>query len=458
MGKRCTRCSSRAVAALAGPSTALEARRSPDAREPSGAPTAGEELCPADVQDNLAGPNPQGVPTVRKASLSLFLACAWCAATAAESRAVEFEKRQLSDKFYCEGAYYADFNRDGHVDVVSGPFWYQGPQFTERHEIRPAKEFDPKGYSDNFLTYTGDFNGDGWADVLYVPWPGKDASWYENPAGKDAPWKAHFALANVGNESPVWGVVNGDGRPDLAYNIDGFLGYGTWDPARPDEPWVFHPVSEKGGYQRYTHGMGIGDLSGDGRVDMLESGCWWEQPAEPKPGQPWVRHPQKFADAAAQLLVYDVDGDGLNDVVTAWHCHRYGLIWHRQTRDDAGRIGFEQNVILSPQPDVKSSDLRISQLHAFELVDINGDGLQDVLTGKRFWAHGPGGDVEPNGPAVVYWFELRRGADGKVEFIPHQIDDDSGVGTQVAATDLNGDKTPDVIVGNKKGTFVFLSR
>jgi hypothetical protein len=97
-------------------------------------------------------------------------------------------------------------------------------------------------------------------------------------------------------------------------------------------------------------------------------------------------------------------------------------------------------------------------LHAFDLVDFNGDGLLDVLTGKRFWAHGPNGDKEPNAPAVVYWFQLQRNADKSVNFIPHQIDDDSGVGTQVAAADLNDDKVPDVMVGNKKGTFVFLSQ
>jgi len=369
-----------------------------------------------------------------------------------------YKKIRLSDKFQAEGACHGDFNRDGKPDVVSGPYWYAGPDFKKRHEVRPPREFDPKNYSDNFLTYTGDFNGDGWTDILYVPWPGKDASWFENPAGKDRHWKEHPALKNVGNESPVWGDVNGDGRPDLVFNIDGFLGYGTWDPARPEEPWVFHPVSTKGGYQRYTHGAGMGDLNGDGRMDILESSCWWEQPANPREGKPWIRHDHRFAREGAQILVYDVDGDGLNDVITAWNCHGYGLVWHRQTRGAGGAIDFRQEVILPPKPDGTSKDLRISQMHALDLADMNGDGLKDILTGKRFWAHGPKGDVEPGAPAVVYWFELRRDSPQGVRFIPHQIDDDSGVGTQVDAADLNGDGRPDVIVGNKKGSFIFLSR
>ena len=157
------------------------------------------------------------------------------------------------------------------------------------------------------------------------------------------------------------------------------------------------------------------------------------------------------------MLVLDVDGDGLADVITAWHCHLYGLVWWRQLKRAGGEADWEQRTILSPTPDLGSSDFRVSQMHALELVDMNGDGLKDVLTGKRFWAHGPTGDKEPSAPAVVFWLELRRDASGSAKFVPHLIDDNSGVGTQVAATDLNGDRRPDVIVANKKGIFVHLS-
>jgi hypothetical protein len=377
--------------------------------------------------------------------------------TFAEQPGPKYKKITLSREFFCEGAYYGDFNRDGKLDVVAGPFWFEGPDFQKKHEVRPVRAYDPKGYSDNFLTFAGDFNGDGWTDILYISFPGDPAYWYENPAGKEGHWKKHLAFPVVDNESPMWGDINGDGRPELVFNTGGRLGYATYDPAQPDQPWVFHPITPKAGYHKYTHGIGFGDVNGDGRMDMLESGGWWEQPANAQPGQPWIKHPYKFAEEGAQMFVYDVDGDGLNDVVTVWHCHHYGLVWYKQQRDTEGRITWQQHVILPPRPDLHSQELRISQLHAVDLVDINRDGLADILTGKRFWAHGPQGDVEPNAPAMLYWFELRRDPSGP-RFIPHQIDDDSGVGTQVAAADLNGDGIPDIIVGNKKGIFLFLSQ
>lgn len=365
-----------------------------------------------------------------------------------------FKKVQLSKDFYAEGAYYADFNRDGKLDLVAGPFWFAGPDFQEKHEIRPPKSFDPHGYSDNFLTYTADFNGDGWADVLFVPHPGTEGFWYENPQNKPGHWQKHLAYPMVGNESPQLADVNGDGRLDLVFNNEGHLGYATFDPARPDEVWSFHAVSPQDSrYQRYTHGIGAGDLNGDGRMDLVEAAGWWEQPAATEAAGPWKFHPYKFAEAASQMLITDVDGDGLPDVINSWHCHLYGLVWNRQVRAANGDMTWQQHVIMSPKPDTSVDTVRFSQPHSMALADMNGDGLPDIVTGKRFWAHGPAGDVEPESPAVVYWFELQR-EHGQARFVPHLIDDDSGVGTQVTVADLNGDQRPEVIVANKKGIFL----
>src|SRR5262245_38363178 len=49
-----------------------------------------------------------------------------------------FKKIQATQEFWAEGSDIGDFNHDGQMDVVSGPFWYEGPDFKKRHEIYPA--------------------------------------------------------------------------------------------------------------------------------------------------------------------------------------------------------------------------------------------------------------------------------------------------------------------------------
>jgi hypothetical protein len=161
------------------------------------------------------------------------------------------------------------------------------------------------------------------------------------------------------------------------------------------------------------------------------------------------------------MHVYDVDGDGDQDVITSLVAHGYGLSWFEQIKKADGEIDFVDHAILPATAEGTLDGVQFSQAHAVHVVDVNGDGLKDVITGKRFWAHGPKGDPDPGGPALLYWFELVReggktGADA-VKYVPHKIDDASGVGTQFAVGDLNADGRIDIVIGNKKGGFVFRS-
>ena len=370
-----------------------------------------------------------------------------------------FKKIVLDDKFYCEGIHLADINKDGHLDVIAGPFWYEGPDFQVRHEYTDVQAIDPEAYSQFFFIFPGDFNGDGWTDILAVGFPGAEAFWYENPQGKDGPWKKTLAITQVGNESPVLVDLPGNSQPVLLHVKDGLVGWSYYDVKNPYSQWKFHPISSpQDNLKRTGHGIGYGDITGNGlRNDVIVSEGWFEAPDDINAAKPWKFHPFDFADAAAQMLVFDIDGDGLCDVVTSWHCHHYGLLWYRQIRGADGQITWEKHEILPVKPDMDSDALRITQLHAFDIADFNGDGRMDFVTGKRKWAHGSKGDSEPNAPFVLYWFENTKDANGQAVFVPHWIDDQSGVGTQVTVGDVNGDGKPDILSGNKNGIFVFFN-
>lgn len=414
-------------------------------------------------------------------ALAIFLALA--AAAYADS---DFKKIQLTEHFWAEGAHFGDFNKDGKNDIVYGPFWWEGPDFQKRHtywddsktsKIKKAdgsEETIPgyKGllaneneYSSNFLAFTHDINGDGWTDIIILGFPGKESWWFENPQGGEGKWKQHVAIDVTDNESPHFTDLTGDGRPEIVCTSGGFVGYAEFDPKNPTAKWTWRNISPKGHWGKFTHGFGVGDVNGDGRKDIIEAGGWWEQPAGAvagvsDPGHNWTKHDAIFGAAptngGAQMFAYDVNGDGKNDVITSLAAHQYGIVWFEQTVD-GGAVGWTKHTIVGSTPEENPQGIVFSQPHALDLVDMNGDGLKDLITGKRFWAHGPKGDPDPMGTPFLYWFELKRDG-GKASFVGHLIDDASGVGTQVTAGDVNGDQKPDVVVGNKRGAFVFLRK
>lgn len=402
-------------------------------------------------------------------------------AGAAEFTLQTFKKQQLEKFYWSEGAAFGDLNRDGKPDAISGPYWWEGPDFTKRHELyAPKTTFKVKNedgteqtwpgfegglgkknaYStDNFFVFVHDFDGDGWNDVLTYGLPHTPAYLYVNPAGREQWWVRHTVLDEVDNESPTFVDLTGDGKPEIVCVHGGNFGYASFDPKNPGAKWKFTPISTGGTWQRFTHGLGVGDINGDGRPDVLFKDGWFEQPASLAGDPAWRLHTYFFAPAAAQMFAYDVNGDGRTDVITALAAHGYGLAWYEQLpgKTAAGELTFKPHIFMNQAPSENRYGVAFSEIHAVELVDMDGDGLKDIVTGKCFWAHGPTGAPDSQAPAVLYWFKLVRGAGGAVDWVPHLIDDDSGVGRQVGLGDVNGDGRPDVVIGNKKGTFVFVN-
>jgi hypothetical protein len=365
----------------------------------------------------------------------------------AGSREVTFKRVVLTPEFFAEGEAVGDFDHDGNTDIASGPYWYSGPGFTARHELFAPMAFDIHSYSDCFFMFPADFDRDGWMDLMVVGFPGTGAFWLQNPHVTGTHWARMRVLDAVDDESPQLVDLTGDGGHQLVSANGGRLGWSEANPADPTAPWTFIPASAPGAFQAFTHGLGIGDVDGDGRNDLLEATGVWLQPPDAR-NTTWVYRPWDFGPGGAQMFATDVDGDGDADIVTSLMAHGFGHAWYEQ-RDG----GFEQHLFSSTMAD---GGLALHEPHALAQADFNGDGLLDLVAGERFWAHVPAVQ-DPAIPARLYWFELTRDA-GTAQYVPHFIDDQSGVGTQVTAADVNGDGKPDVITAGKKGAYVFLQQ
>lgn len=365
----------------------------------------------------------------------------------------QFKRHTLSNDFISEGVAVGDVNKDGLLDVLAGPCWFEAPDW-KRHEIAPVESFSVRtSYSHSFLDYGLDVNLDGWIDLIVIDFPGTGAYWYENPKNATGHWKKHLIFPTVGNESPAFVDVDGDGRTDLLC-ADATGRQMIWLQAptsRKDTAWKRFPISKQNpdGTDIFSHGLGYGDVNHDGRADLIIKNGWWEAPPDRK--QPdWTFHPADLGEDCSQMYVMDVNQDGMPDVISA-SAHKYGIWWHEQGKDDQGKPEWGTHVI----------SYSTSQTHSLAMADFNGDGYPDFVTGKRYFAHlehyNPGNKatIDPGSyeKPLIYWFEYTPGK--RPYWIEHEIDDDSGVGLNIVTQDMNNDGMPDIVISNKKGVFLF---
>jgi hypothetical protein len=378
----------------------------------------------------------------------------------------DFRKQTLNDFYYGWGQAAADFNHDGHLDIASGPFIYYGPDFTKRREYFRGEATDPTTdfNMEAHEVFAGNFTGNpDWPDLITVKFGGGHCVYlYVNPQGENRIWKSYPVVDNVSSEISIMADIDGSGKPALVFTSEGRVRYAEPDPSNPTAPWIIHNVSEAG--YGASHGLGAGDINGDGLVDIVDPYGWWEHPKSGSSDQTWKYHPQAFAQyshgfmGGAVMAVYDVNGDGLADVVTSLAAHGWGLAWFEQKRDSQGNISFVEHMIMDDFSTKNAGGVTFSELHGSGVADINGDGIPDFLVGKRWYSHLDSGlDPYTFGPPVLYWYETVRDpkAPGGARFVPHLIDNDSGVGNTVLAVDLNHDGAMDIVTSTRFGAFIF---
>jgi hypothetical protein len=199
-------------------------------------------------------------------------------------------------------------------------------------------------------------------------------------------------------------------------------------------------------------------------MDIVNPYGWWEQPPPGSNQDTWTYHPEVFGRYGRDIMggsvmaVYDVNGDGLNDVVTVLNAHGWGLAWFEQKRDAAGKISFVRHMISDDLFTKNAGDVVFSEPHGTTFADVDGDGIPDFIVGKRYWSHRDDYlDPDPYGQPVLYWYRTIRDpkAAGGARFEPELIDNHSGAGSNLLAVDLNKDGAMDIVSPTRFGTFIF---
>jgi hypothetical protein len=392
-----------------------------------------------------------------------------------------FQKITVHERFLAESASIGDFNHDGNPDITSGRRWYEGPAFTVEHPFRGGHEELPPeepndGVSDDWADFVYDVNADGWDDIIVIASPDTTSAltddpitdgsgyWFENPgATASEMWTKHLINDDLRMEQRQLVDVTGDGYPEI---LGGQLasktkGYYQADAADKTAPWLFHPITRE--YDFYgggwIHGIGAGDVDGDGKQDLLERAGAWLQ----RDGAEWEFYNVGFNYndelgtqgnlGGAHMFAYDIDDDGDADVISGLNSHGWGFAWFEQTSPGM----FTKHMIFdTPEQAEMYQGVAFSQLHAMALADMDGDGLQDIVTGKGFYVHPPVfNDPDYDGTPFVYVFKLVRDATG-AHFEPHVVDEQTGTGRHLTVGHLNHDGTLDFVIGGKKGLFVYL--
>ncbi|MBF0244679.1 MAG: VCBS repeat-containing protein [Planctomycetes bacterium] len=359
-----------------------------------------------------------------------------------------WKKAWISDEAF-ESAAVFDVDGDDVLDIVCGGFWYQGPDFRKKHEIGPVSKHGE--YHDDFSTIALDVNGDGRMDFITGGWWGENLRWRENPGQAGKPWPTTVIGKTSNVETTRGWDLDADGIIEIVPNTPPsrevlFFKLKTDENGKGTGEFTKHVIYEFPEGQTQGHGLGCGDIAGNGRMDIVLCRGWLEAPENPLM-EPWIWHedfPQPAWGWAASIpmLVVDVNGDGLSDLIVG-NAHGYGLWWVEQKRVKGKRTWI-------PHP----IDPCNAQYHDLIWADIDGDGKPELVTGKRHRAHcgNESGEWDDLG---IYYFKWTGEGFSKQVIDYGPIGSGKGVGIHFALADLRGTGRLDLIAPGKEGLFVY---
>jgi hypothetical protein len=380
--------------------------------------------------------------------------------SAAEQPALSFRRHDVNAHSTYSACAAIDVNHDGKLDIVSGAWWYEAPSW-KRHHLREVEMI--RGRYDDYSNLPLDVNGDGWLDLVSANYRSRKLYWIEHPGKSLAGWKAHVIDMPGAMETGRLADIDGDGRLDILPNGTDFAAW--WD-LKPEKTaagvpprWIRHNLpSELAG-----HGIGFGDINGDGRGDLVCPRGWAEAPADRRAGR-WLFHAdfELHRDCGIPILVFDVDGDGDNDLVWG-RGHNIGLYWLEQVRDKSGGPGGRRFVR-------HAIDTSWSQAHSLLLADLDNDGRPEVVAGKRYLGH-DGRDPGEYDPLMIYAYSFQRDTrswrrrliSASPASPPHSVTGNGSrsdppthsvaFGVDPKAVDLDGDGDLDLLVSDLCGLY-----